>query len=82
MKNKLSSIVRETRVINSNSFNELTPVMKQAIQDVFSILEKNQKLTLENFEGAIEKVGASRNINKEDLYNYFNKEVNEQLGVK
>ena len=82
MKNKVSSLVKETRVIDSKSYNELSPVMKEAIKDIFKIIENEQKNIIEKFEGAVEKVTVSYNIKKEDLDNYFIKEVNEQLGVK
>jgi hypothetical protein len=82
MKNKVSNLVKETRVMDSKSYNELTPVMKEAVKDVFKIIENEQKDIIKSFEGAVEKVVASRNIKQEDLYNYFEKEVNEQLGIK
>ena len=68
--------------MDSKSYNELTPVMKEAVKDVFKIIENEQKDIIKSFEGAVEKVVASRNIKQEDLYNYFEKEVNEQLGIK
>jgi hypothetical protein len=68
--------------MDSKSYNELTPVMKEAVKEVFKIIENEQKDIIESFEGAVEKVVASRNIKQEDLYSYFEKEVNEQLNNK
>jgi len=68
--------------MNSKSYNELTPVMKEAVKEVIKIIENEQKDIIKSFEGAVEKVVASRNIKQEDLYSYFEKEVNEQLGIK
>jgi hypothetical protein len=82
MKNKVSNLVKETRVIDSKSYNKLTPVMKEAVKEVIKIIENEQKDIIKSFEGAVEKVVASRNIKQEDLYSYFEKEVNEQLGIK
>jgi len=82
MKHKVSSLVKENRISDSKSYNELTPLMKEAVKDIINSIDNEQKDVIKNFEGAVEKVVASRNISKEDLYNYFNKEVNEQLGVK
>jgi TRAP-type C4-dicarboxylate transport system substrate-binding protein len=82
MKNKISNIVKETRVMDSKSYNDLTPKMKKAVKEIYKVIENEQKDILQKFEGAVEKVVASYNIKKEDLDNYFNKEVNEQLGVK
>jgi len=81
MKNKVSSLVKETRVIDSKSYNELTPVMKEAIKEIYRLIEKEQTDVLTRFDKAIEKVVASRNIKKEDIEKYFNKETNEQIGV-
>ena len=82
MKNKISNIVKETRVMDSKSYNELTPKIKEAVKEIYKIIENEQKDVMKKFEGAVEKVVASYNIKKEDLDNYFNKEVNEQLGIK
>ena len=82
MKNKVSSLVKENRISDSKSYNELTPLMKEAIKDIIKNIDNEQKDIIKSFEGAVEKVVASRNIKQEDLYNYFEKEINEQLGVK
>jgi TRAP-type C4-dicarboxylate transport system substrate-binding protein len=79
MKTRISNIVRETRVMDSKSYNELTPKIKEAVKEIYKIIENEQTDILKKFEGAVEKVVASYNIKKEDLDNYFNKEVNEQL---
>jgi TATA-box binding protein (TBP) (component of TFIID and TFIIIB) len=68
--------------MDSKSYNELTPKIKEAVKEIYKIIENEQTDILKKFEGAVEKVVASYNIKKEDLDNYFDKEVNEQLGVK
>jgi TRAP-type C4-dicarboxylate transport system substrate-binding protein len=65
--------------MDSKSYNELTPKIKEAVKEIYKIIENEQTDILKKFEGAVEKVIASYNIKKEDLDNYFNKEVNEQL---
>jgi len=82
MKNKVSSLVKENRISDSKSYNELTPLMKEAVKDIIKNIDNEQKDIIKSFEGAVEKVVASRNIKQEDLYSYFEKEINEQLGVK
>jgi hypothetical protein len=79
MKTKISNIVKENRFIDSKSYNDLSPKMKEAIKEIYRLIENEQTDILKKFEGAVEKVIASYNIKKEDLDNYFNKEVNEQL---
>jgi hypothetical protein len=81
MKNKISNIVKETKILDSKSYNELTPVMKEAIKEIYRIIEKEQTDVLTRFDKAIEKVVASRNIKKEDIEKYFDKEIKEQIGV-
>jgi len=81
MKSRISNIVKETKILNSKSYNELTPVMKEAIKEIYRLIEKEQTDVLTRFDKAIEKVVASRNIKKEDIEKYFNKEIKEQIGV-
>jgi hypothetical protein len=81
MKTKISNIVKENRFIDSKSYNDLSPKMKEAIKEIYRLVENEQKDILTEFDGAIEKVTASYNIKKEDIHKYFDKEVNEQLGV-
>ena len=81
MKNKISNILRETNLLDSRSYKELTPVMKEAIKEIYRLIEKEQTDVLKRFDKAIEKVVASRNIKKEDIEKYFDKEINEQIGV-
>ena len=67
--------------MDSKSYNELSPKMKQAIKEIYKIIESEQKDILTKFDGAIEKVTASYNIKKEDIHKYFDKEIKEQIGV-
>jgi len=81
MKNKVSNILKETKILDSKSYNELTPVMKESIKEIYRLIEKEQTDVLTRFDKAIEKVVASRNIKKEDIEKYFDKEIKEQIGV-
>jgi hypothetical protein len=81
MKPKISNILRETNLLDSKSYKELTPVMKEAIKEIYRLIETEQTDVLKRFDKAIEKVVASRNIKKEDIEKYFDKEINEQIGV-
>ena len=67
--------------MDSKSYNDLSPKMKEAIKEIYKLIENEQKDILTEFDEAIEKVTASYNIKKEDIHKYFDKEVNEQLGV-
>ena len=78
----VSRVIKENRVIDSKSFNELPPLMKEAMGDVFTLIEKETGNIIEKFENAVTKVAEFYNINVEKFYEYVDKEVIEQLGEK
>jgi len=79
---QVSRIVKENRIIDSKSFNELPPLMKEAMRDVFALIEKETGNIIERFEGAVAKVAEFHGINIQNFYDYIDKEVLEQLGEK
>ena len=78
----ISRIVKENLEIESKAFSELSPKMKDAVSDVFKIVEKSTGDIIKRFEGACDKVSQHYNINTKELNDYFDKEVIEQLGEK
>jgi predicted transcriptional regulator YheO len=78
---KVSNIVNENHLIDSNSFKSLSPLMKEAVKDLFKLLDNKGNLIF-NFENAVSKVAKYHNINEKVLYEYIEKETNEQLGEK
>ena len=78
----ISRIVKENLEIESKAFRELSPKMKDAVSDVFKIVEKSTGDIIKRFEGACDKVSQHHNINITELNDYFDKEVIEQLGEK
>ena len=78
----ISRIVKENLEIESKAFSELSPKMKDAVSDVFKIVEKATGDIIKRFEGAVDKVSQHYNINTTELNDYFDKEVIEQLGEK
>jgi len=81
MANKLSNIIKETQISNSKCYSELSPIMKKAVNEFYKEMEKSKNNILENFEGAVEKIAKYNKINKEELYDYFAREVKEQIGA-
>jgi len=79
---QVSRIVRENLIIDSKSYKDLSPVMKEAVSDVFKLIEKSTSDIIKDFEGACDKVSQYHNINILELNNYFEKELREQLGEK
>ena len=78
----VSRVIKENHIIDSKSFNELPPLMKEAMSDVFKLIEKETGNIIEKFENAVTKVAEFHNINTEKFYEYIDKEVLEQLGEK
>ena len=79
---QFSQIVKENLTIDSQSYRDLSPVMKEAVSDVFKLIEKSTGDIIKNFEGAVDKVSQYHNINIIELNNYFDKEIKEQLEGK
>jgi len=78
----VSRIVKENLEIESQSFKELSPLMKEAVSDVFKLIEKETGDIITRFENAVDKVAKFHNINSEKFNDYFDKEILEQLGEK
>ena len=78
----ISRMIKEKHLIDSKSYNELSPVMKEAVNDVFKVIEKETDSIINRFENAVAKVAEFHNINVEKMNEYFDKEILEQLGEK
>jgi hypothetical protein len=70
---KVSQLVQTQQAFNSNSFKNLSPVLKEAINDTMKLV-KNEGNLLMNFENEF------HNVNKDDIEEYFDNELKEQLG--
>ena len=79
---QISSIVKENLLIDSKSFNGLTPLMKEAITVFFKIVEKETGNIIQKVDNAVTKVASFHNIDTNTVYEYFDKETLEQLGEK
>ena len=75
-----SKVVEDSKYLDSKSFSALSPKMKMAVQDTFNLIERQTGNIIKVFENSVEKVAEHSKINKEELYQYFDKEVEEQLG--
>ena len=78
---KLSQLAQSNQTFNSNAYKNLSPVMKEAVTDVMKLIE-NQGNLIFNFENAIKKVCEFHNVDKDDIEEYFDNELIEQLGEK
>ena len=75
-----SKIVEDSKYLDSKSYGDLSPKMKLAVQDTFSLIERTSGDIISKFENSVDKVAEARKIYKEELYKYFDNEINEQLG--
>ena len=71
---KVSQLIQTQQAFNSDSYNNLTPVLKEAINDVMKLVKSEGNLIF-NFEKAIEKVSKFHNVNEDD----FDDELKEQI---
>jgi len=78
----VSNIIKENLIIDSQSYKELSPIMKEAISDIFKIIEKEQDTIITKIENAIAEVVKFHNVDVEKINEYFDKEILEQLGEK
>lgn len=77
---KLSDLKSQNE-INTDTFNNLPPLHKDVVTDFFRNLDKEEGTILTNFETAVDKTAVQYNVNTDVLYNYFDNEVEAQLGV-
>ena len=79
---QVSQIVKQNLLIDSNTYNSLSPNMKDAVKDVFKLLDNKVGNIVERFDNAIKEVAALHNLTTKQIEDYFDKEVIEKLGEK
>ena len=81
---KLSNIIEDYNIHDSKAYKSLSPKMKSAANDLFNALDNEQDNRVdENFTDSIEKVVMNvcekHKIEKNELLDYIELEVREQL---
>ena len=76
---KVSQLVQNNQTFNSNSYKNLSPVMKEAVSDVMKLVDEGTKDIMNTFETAVTKVAEQHNVDKDDIEEYFDVELKEQL---
>ena len=81
---KLSNIIEDYNIHDSKAYKSLSPKMKSAANDLFNALDNEQDNRVnENFTDSIEKVVMNvcekHKIEKDELLDYIELEVREQL---
>ena len=69
--------------INTQTFNSLPPLHREVVTDFFKVLDKEDGdgNVVDKFERAVDKTADFHSVNTDVLYNYFDNEVDTQLGV-
>lgn len=80
---RVSDIIEEQKLFNSNAFKQLTPVLQDAVKQIYKTIEEDENITVDNlaekFELAVDNVATINTIEKEQLEGYFDDEITEQL---
>lgn len=76
---RVSNLFEEKKTIDSNSFTSLSPVMKEAVEAVLELSSSKGDI-VKTFDEAVEKAAQHYEVNKQDIIDYFDNELKEQLG--
>jgi gas vesicle protein len=79
---QVSRIIKKNLFIDSKAYSDLSPNMKDAVKDVFKLLDNKVGNIVERFDNAIKEVAALHNLTTKQIEDYFDKEVIEKLGEK
>ena len=79
---QVSRIIKENLFIDSKTYSDLSPNMKDAVKDVFKFVEEGKGSIVEKFDEAIKTVASLQNLSVKQIEDYFDKEVIEKLGEK
>jgi CRISPR/Cas system endoribonuclease Cas6 (RAMP superfamily) len=76
---RVSDLFEEKKTIDSNSFTSLSPVMKEAVETVLKLSSPDGDV-IKTFDEAVDKTATQYKVNKQDIIDYFDNELKEQLG--
>tara|TARA_B100000902_G_scaffold323295_1_gene317014 strand:+ start:1196 stop:1438 length:243 start_codon:yes stop_codon:yes gene_type:complete len=76
---KVSNIFEDKRFLETESFNSLSPKMKDAVSSMFEMINDDKDIVNE-VDRAIEKVAKEHGVKKEDIESYIEDETNKVVG--
>jgi len=76
---KVSNIFEDKRFLETESFNSLSPKMKDAVSSMFEMINDDKDIVNE-VDRAIEKVVKEHGVKKEDIESYIEDETNKVVG--
>jgi hypothetical protein len=83
---KLSNIFEDYDLVNSSAYKSLSPKLKEAVNEFYKMLDNRHDNGsyqddnfVDNIEECVETIVSSHDITKEQLLDYIELEVREQL---
>ena len=70
-----STVVEKDEHRKSKQFKKLSPKMRNAVDDIFKIMDSKPSDFLNSFEKSIKEVSKKYKVSEKELLNYFEKEM-------
>jgi len=70
-----TTVVERDEHRNSKQYKKLSPKMKNAVDDIFKIMDSKPSDFLNSFEKTIKKVSKKFKVPDKELMNYFEREM-------
>ena len=70
-----TSVVEKDEHRKSKQYKKLSPKMRNAVDDIFKIMDSKPSDFLNSFEKSIKEVSKKYKVSEKELLNYFEKEM-------
>ena len=73
--NQFHQVIEKDEQKKSAQYKKLSPKMKSAVDEVFTVLESNPQDFLSTFDKTVTKVAKKHGVKEKDILKYFDKEM-------
>tara|TARA_B100000925_G_C21914477_1_gene433029 strand:+ start:428 stop:670 length:243 start_codon:yes stop_codon:yes gene_type:complete len=73
--NQFHQVIEKDEHKKSAQYKKLSPKMKSAVDEVFTVLESNPQDFLSTFDKTVTKVAKKHGVKEKDILKYFDKEM-------
>ena len=73
--NQFHQVIEKDEHKKSAQYKKLSPKMKSAVDEVFTVLESNPQDFLSTFDKTVSKVAKKHVVKEKDILKYFDKEM-------
>lgn len=73
--NQFHQVIEKDEHKKSAEYKKLSPKMKSAVDEVFTVLESNPQDFLSTFDKTVSKVAKKHGVKEKDILKYFDKEM-------